>query len=264
MRRARRASFTLIELLVVAAILSLLAALLLPALKQARLTARRVACMNNLRQQGVAMALRLSDADGQLPEHPYNSPTTTPGSVRPYMTNYTAGSWRPWICPEYYTTNSPGRGGGYGYTFLEWRDNWLADGSVAVWVADLNAGSRGWFGFANNPYLRVDVELATRAAWSPPGWGSGYLVSERSQSAGNRYTLVRRPSQIGFSIEIFPMRIPTNGMAADGFGGNARHGGTPWEPNGGNVLYGDGRVRWSPYSSQWLYLVFRNMGYAQP
>jgi prepilin-type N-terminal cleavage/methylation domain-containing protein len=68
--RQNRFKFTLIELLIVIAIISILASMLIPALKNARDMAKSITCKSNLKQLGLGMTLYTSDNNGFWPKYP--------------------------------------------------------------------------------------------------------------------------------------------------------------------------------------------------
>jgi prepilin-type N-terminal cleavage/methylation domain-containing protein len=103
---AGKPGFTLIELLVVIAIIAILAAILFPVFAQAREKARAAACLSNMKQVALALAMYTTDHDEMLPIHQdtdqFMSPNVPPNWGRllfPYTKNikvYTCPTARIW------------------------------------------------------------------------------------------------------------------------------------------------------------------------
>ena len=69
----RRHAFTLVELLVVIGIIALLIGVLLPTLSRARATAKRLACLSNLRQMAVEAQQYVNENQGHYPSSQFMS-----------------------------------------------------------------------------------------------------------------------------------------------------------------------------------------------
>ncbi len=110
--------FTLIELLVVIAIIAILAAILFPVFANARMSAKRSACLNNLKQIGTAMTLYQQDYKGNYPSYdqypgmPWGHASwvymLNQGYVKTLKVFNCPAAIRPWLIPE---TDPPSKSG---------------------------------------------------------------------------------------------------------------------------------------------------------
>ncbi len=98
-RRPGSGAFTLIELLVVIAIIGLLASLLLPALARAKEKGRATACLNNLRQLGMATLMYAQDHQGLLQLEAPLQKGVTWGSL--LASNANVRPFHLFVCPSY-------------------------------------------------------------------------------------------------------------------------------------------------------------------
>lgn len=106
-REWARAAFTLIELLAVIAIVSVLMTLIVVGLKSTRERANGVACMSNLRQIGVALALYAGDNNGKYPGPSWAAVISSTGEVTAgsgifvtFLDPYTQNNDKLWDCPS--------------------------------------------------------------------------------------------------------------------------------------------------------------------
>ncbi len=205
----RRLRFTLIELLVVISIIMILAAILLPVLGRVREQARRVVCLNNLRQSGMAIPMYAEEHNGRGP-FAWRS-TSTP-------TTY-------WMYYDYSPLKRMNLG-------LLYREGLIKDPLVYY------CPSRGCYGQTDD----LLMYNGPGNAWGGDKVRSSYLARFHGDSTkylGNMVPFDWRLRHYGNRV-VFSEFVPVHGWTNGTVSLYQSHG-----REGFNVMFGDGSARWS-------------------
>ena len=212
----RNSAFTLIELLVVIAIIAILAAILFPVFAQAKEAAKKISCLSNLKQNGTAVAMYLSDYDGTFPmsaysmDHPLG--VVVPGSGARVFAMYDA------IMP--YTKNRDIYKCQSGQEAIEWV-------KILATIGLQTAGTQG--GNIVNASFAPNFALFEDPGVPPNLFGADPIVTESMLefSADTTMFYDARYVRGGTTNEDAPVgslyRVPTGPFDRTNFAGTARH-----------------------------------------
>lgn len=157
--RSGRTGFTLVELLVVIAVVAILAALLLPALSRTRESARRTACVSNLRQIILAAWMYVDEHEDTFPAQPGGDGIAVRAAggdgtnyydvLTPYVNNP-----RVWLCPS--AESAPGTLLGFHMNGLIITASGLRAAAITEPAQTLLIAETGYRRLYDQAYLRPD------------------------------------------------------------------------------------------------------------